>query len=649
MANHSSDQPPPSSNVIPLSASKDEESSTNTGDGDSLGPSGRSNSDHSSAAGSSAHDDTHGSGHHIMQAAAIALVVNLIISTLKLGVHFTISPSAALFSEGLHSLGDSINSVLLMIGIVRGNRLPDRSHPFGYGLETNFWALFASFLLFLSAGWAMYEGIFHLLEPSTVMGDPTWPIVILSASLIFEIYAIHVAASAILNEVGVKATLFNTIPKGFQHVGEAKVPTTRYVFFEDTLAFLGAFTALVAIISGELLVHWHILSSAQSHIPDAIGSIIIAIILLLLAARLFIDNRSILLGSAASAKMEAAIRKAVLQMHGVSQIHDLKTIDQGHAGLMIHMTVEVEPDTPVKDMDDLTERVKRRLARRFKQVRQEQVFIEVQADESHEEWSVQFNNLLSNGLQSGVLNHRHEALLRRAYEFTELQLLDVMVPRTDVDYVNINTPLAEVADLMMKKGHTRWPVFGENVDDLVGIVHARDVFQHLYYQQEHTALRDIVREMDIYPETKPVSDLLEEFKRRKLQMAAVADEYGGFSGIVTIEDLMEEIIGEIWDENEVEETLLEDLEPHTIRVSGKYNIDDLNESHNLNIPEDEFVSIGGFVFGQLGREPEINDAVQFEDLTLTVETVEGPRIQTLIITSPKPFERSHTHHEESPE
>lgn len=630
------DQPPPSSNIIPIHSTPVDDDGVPAR---SLETATDRLQQGTSPPMPPSRDEPDHPDHHVMQAAVIALFVNMIIATLKLGVHFIISPSAALFSEGLHSLGDSVNSILLIVGIVRGNRTADRSHPFGYGLETNFWALFASFLLFLSAGWAMKEGIHHFTEPS-ISGDHTWAIAVLSVSLIFEVYAIWVAASAILNEVGVTANAFNMIFKGFQHVNEAKVPTTRYVFFEDTLAFLGALTALVAIISGQYLVEWGVLSEHQGHLPDAIGSILIALILFVLAGRLFLDNKSILLGSAASTKVEAAIRKTTLQMHGVSQIHDLKTIDQGHAGLMIHMTVEIEPDTPVKDMDDLTERIKKRLDRRFKQVRPEQVFIEVQADESQVEWGLKFDALMTEGRETEVLNPRNEALLRRAYDFMELQLIDVMVPRTDVDYVNIETPLAEVADLMMERGHTRWPVFGENVDDLIGIIHSRDVFQHLHYKQEHTALKDIVREMDIYPETKPVSDLLEEFKRRKLQMAAVADEYGGFSGIVTIEDLMEEIIGEIWDENEVAETLLNDLSPTTIRVSGKYQIDDLNASHNLNIPEDEFVSIGGFVFGQLGREPEQNDRITFEDLSLTVEKVDGPRIVTLLITSPKPFEKA---------
>jgi CBS domain containing-hemolysin-like protein len=304
---------------------------------------------------------------------------------------------------------------------------------------------------------------------------------------------------------------------------------------------------------------------------------------------------------------------------------------------MIHMTVEVDPDLPVRDMDDLTDRIKARLADRFRAVHAEQVFIEVQADESEDRWDKRFEGLLADGVRQGVISQRQEALLSRTRDFSDLRLEDVMVPRTDVDYVNVDATVREVADLMATKGHTRWPVFRENVDDLLGFIHARDVFKHLHYQQDHLSLEDLLREIRLYPETKRVGELLEDFKRSKLQIAAVADEYGGFAGIVTIEDLMEEIIGEIWDETEVEETLLERLlegeegEALQVRVSGKINIEELNETLEATFPTEEFVTMGGFVFGQLGREPEVDDAIHFEDWAIKVEAVDGPRIVTLLL------------------
>lgn len=575
---------------------------------------------------------------HALTACVIGMGVNFLIAGLKLGVNFFISPSAALFSEGLHSLGDGLNSVLLLFGVVRANRTADRARPFGYGLEANFWALAASFILFVSAVWAFVEGV-HRLEQPNGHENYFWALVVLGLSMVFEVYAIWTASRAVVAEVAVPTSFWKTIPNGYRYVREAKAPTTRYVFFEDTLAFLGALTAFLALMGGHAAVTMGLLAPAFAHIPDAVGSMMIALMMFLLAWNLFSHNKGILLAGAAPAKVEADIRRLVLSLHGVSHVHDLKTIDQGHSGLIVNLTVEVEPNTPVKDVDDLTERIKDKLCGRFKAIRQEQVFIEVLADETETEWGAKFEALIDEGCQRGVLRPRDEALVRRAYEFSELMVRDVMIPRTDVEHFNLDTPLAEAAQRIIETGHTRWPVFHDSIDDLLGIVHSRDVFREMLANRSDTPLASLIREIDFYPETKLVSDLLDEFRRERLRMAAVADEHGGFAGIVTIEDLMEEIVGDIWDEYEQEEAPFAYLAPHRLKVSGKANIEDLNDALNLNFPTDEYVTLGGLVFGMLGREPEQGDSVGFEDLTLTVDEVEGPRILTILIEAPTPFVR----------
>ncbi len=579
---------------------------------------------------------------HALTTVFSGMAVNFILGTLKLMVWLlSTHKSAALFSEVLHSFGDGLNSIILVVAAVRGGRKPDRTHPFGYGLESNFWSLFASIVLFVIASWAFMEGLTRFGHPY-VPEDTFWPVVVLVVSMVFELFAIWLASRGVLAELNVEANFFTMIPKGYYYAHQAKVPTTRFVFFEDTLAFLGAFVACLTIFGSQYFVVWGWLRPEQAHYPDAIASILISFMLLALSLHLFLDNKSVLLGSSASAKEEEAIKNTVLSIHGVSQIHDIKTINKGHSGLVIHLTVEVEPETPVKDVDDLTDHIKAKLSERFPNVFQEQVFIEVLADETEVEWSAKFEALVEEGRREGVLKPRDEHLLRRAYDFTELVVRDVMVPRTDVDFVNLETSLEELAEQMIETGHTRYPVFRENVDDLMGIVHSRDVFMQWRLGRTDISLAEIIREIDIYPENKPVSDLLEEFKRKKLRMAAVADEHGGFAGIVTIEDLMEEIVGEIWDEHEDEELMLQFLSPYRILVSGKYNIEDINDQLDLMIPNDEFLTIGGFVFGRLGREPIKEDRVGFEDLTLTVDQVDGPRIVTLIIESPHPFEDKRT-------
>ncbi len=582
--------------------------------------------------------------YHAQQSIIVALAINFCIAAIKFLAWF-ISRSPSMLSEALHSLGDGINSIALLIGLRLSSRSPDESHPFGYGLEASVWAIPACAFLLIFSLLAVWEGWSRLLDPHEAYHllpgfewvDPfAISVVVLLISIILEVLAVRNAVWAIQEEVGLKARGLPGFIEAYRHIKHVVAPTTRFVFYEETIALLGAILALIAISLSHYSVELGWLSPQFAHWPDALASIIIGLMLMGMSIYLFIHNRGILTGTAASPKTEQRISDLVLNLHGVSEIHDLKTVDRGPAGLTIHMQVEVEPDTMVKDVDDLTERIKDKIQDRISNV--SQVFIEVLADESDVEWGKKFIALIEQGRVEEVLNAREEILLRNVYDFTESTVQDVMVPRTDVDAVALSTPLEEVADLILETGHSRLPVYGEDMDDIVGIVHARDVFERIRKQEMTIPLSELIREIDIYPENKPVTDLLEDFKRNKIQMAVVADEHGGFAGLVTIEDLMEEIVGEIWDEHDEEDSLLEVLTPNQVLISGKYNIEDLNEELTLNVPSDEFKTIGGFVFGQLGREPDQGDAVTFEELTLTVQEVEGPRIVSILITSPVPFE-----------
>lgn len=563
------------------------------------------------------------------------MVFNFIIAGCKLFVATVVTRSASLFAEGLHSAADGCNSLSLLFGIIQGKRSPDRTHPFGYGLETNFWALLASIVLFGSAIAAILMGYERLRQPES-LSDLTWAIVILILSVVLEVFAVYTAARAVLEEVNLKTNVWRTIPLAFANIRNVVGPTTRFVFYEDSLALLGALIALVALVGSQIAVSLNILSPAMAHYPDAIASILIGLLLFALAINLFSYNRSFLTGSAAPPTVERRIHDLVLATHGVSEIHDLKTINQGMSGLFIHMKVKVDPETLVKDVDDLTDRIRDRIQDHISNARQ--VFIEVLADDSEQEWGEKFTQLIEEGQSQGVLKPREVTILRNVYDFTESVVRDIMVPRTDAVLVDVDTPLSEVASLMIERRHSRLPVFEETIDDIIGIVHAQDVFDRIRKHEMDVPLRDVLREVDIYPENKPVSDLLEDFKRNKIQMAVVADEHGGFSGLVTIEDLLEEIVGELWDEHDVQEELISLVDPNRLVISGKYEIWELNERYGLSIPDDEFKTIGGFVFGQLGREPENGDTVQFEDLTITVDECDGPRIKLVTIASPMAFE-----------
>lgn len=584
-----------------------------------------------------------GNSEHASQHAASSLWVAFIINIAIGGIKFfawTLSGSPSIFSESLHSFGDGANSIALILGNRFSQRPPDRTHPFGYGLEANVWALAACVFLIGTSAWAFTEGVQHLTSEKVELLTPQnflFSVGILLLSIILEIVAVRRAAQAVLAEFGLEAQNFMmTFVLAFQNIKHVLSPTTRFVFWEDNMALLGALLALGAIIISYFGVQWGLLPSASAHVPDALISIVISFLLLGMAVYLFRHNRGILTQTSASPKVEKHISDLVTRIYGVSEVLDLKTIDHGLGGLTVHLQVKVDPYTQVKDVDDLTERIKEKIQNRIGQINQ--VFVEVLADESEIEWGEKFNALVEQGRREGVLDARDEILLKNVYDFTEATVKDIMIPRIDVEYVEIETPLSEVADLIIESGHSRLPVFKENVDDLVGIVHARDIFDKVRKNQMDTPLSEVVREIDIYPENKPISDLLEDFKRNKIRVAAVADEHGGFAGLVTVEDVIEEIIGEIWDEHEEEESMVTLMSANRMLVNGKCEIEDLNDQLDLNLPFDDFKTIGGYVFGELGREPEQGDEVIFEDLKFTVNEADGPRIVSVILESPVPFQ-----------
>lgn len=576
---------------------------------------------------------------HASESLGLALAVNLIIGALKLFAA-GVSGSPSVFNEALHSFGDGANSFCLILGNRFSQRPPDRQHPFGYGLEASVWTLVATVSLGILSIWAIYEGVHYWINPGGQdhSSNGFWISVgILVASIGLEILALKKSSEAVLEEVQVRShNWLELVNLAMRHIKSVVSPTTRFVFYESAISMLGAILALVAISASQFMIHFN-LAPGYAHWPDAIISVIIGLLLVFMAIYLFLHNRTYLTQTAASPKVENRISDLVTNLNGVSEVLDLKTIDHGMGGLTVHLQVEVDPYTLVKDVDDLTERIKEKIQNRIGNV--SQVFVEVLADDSEIEWGEKFNALIEQGRAEGVLDARDEILLKNVYDFTECTAADIMIPRTDVEAVELETPLSEVADLIIETGHTKLPVYKESVDDLVGIVYARDVFERIRKGSIETPLADIVREIAIYPENKPISDLLEDFKRQKIRIAAVADEHGGFAGLVTVEDVIEEIVGEIWDEHEEEESMFSFLAPNKVLVNGKTDIEDLNDALDLNIPFDDFKTIGGYVFGALGREPEPGDEVDFEELKFTVTEADGPRIVSLTIESPDAFKR----------
>jgi CBS domain containing-hemolysin-like protein len=235
--------------------------------------------------------------------------------------------------------------------------------------------------------------------------------------------------------------------------------------------------------------------------------------------------------------------------------------------------------------------------------------------------------ILRQSQKSGHLDHEDVEMIEGVFEFTEKNARDVMTPRTEVVGLSADLTIAEAAGRVREVGRSRYPVYGESLDDLVGIVHVKQILAALP-EREHDPVRSIVREPMFVPGTREVEDVLADMKRIKAQMAVVLDEYGGTAGIVTMEDLLEEIVGEIYDEYDEAEPLPQ-AAADGITLPGDMEIHDVNEAYGLEISHEDYLTIGGYVFGQLGRLPQVGDRVTVGDARFEVLEMDGLRVDKL--------------------
>jgi putative hemolysin len=210
----------------------------------------------------------------------------------------------------------------------------------------------------------------------------------------------------------------------------------------------------------------------------------------------------------------------------------------------------------------------------------------------------------------------------------------VMIPKPDVVALSIDLPAEEALRAAVEAPYTRYPVYRGSLDEIVGILHVRDLFQALNVNGSGLGgveLEKLVRPAHIVPETKDLAALLQEFRRTKEHMAIVVDEYGAMEGIVTLEDLLEEIVGEIEDEFDLPDESIERVDENVIRIDGTFPIDDFNDQFETKLPVEDFHTMAGFVFGLLGRAPEPGDEVQFDGTRFRVIETDGSRIGRLQI------------------
>jgi putative hemolysin len=223
-------------------------------------------------------------------------------------------------------------------------------------------------------------------------------------------------------------------------------------------------------------------------------------------------------------------------------------------------------------------------------------------------------------------------------ELGEQRVHEVMVPRIAIVAAPATTAQREMVDLIVSEGHSRIPIYDENIDNIIGILYAKDLLPYLARGQT-PELRSILRTPLFVPESISVDDLLQNFQRRKVHIAIVLDEYGGTAGLVTIEDLIEEIVGEIQDEYDTEEPMIEALSENEARVDGRAAIDDLVDHFNVQLDgadSEQYDTVGGLVYHEIGGVPEVGDVVEVDGLTLTVESTDGRRVgKVMVVRQPR--------------
>ncbi len=234
--------------------------------------------------------------------------------------------------------------------------------------------------------------------------------------------------------------------------------------------------------------------------------------------------------------------------------------------------------------------------------------------------------LVTVGEEEGVLEEEETEMIHSIFEFADTPVREVMVPRIDMVTLESNDTVDEAVDLALQGGFSRIPVFEETIDNIIGILYTKDMLKQLREGNNTLAIRNLLRPAYFVPETKKLDDLLREIRQRRTHLAIVIDEYGSVAGLVTIEDLMEEIVGDIRDEYDQEENLYEQISPNEYIVDAKMSIDEFDELMDTNLENEDYDTLGGFLYARLDKIPVVDDTITVGDLTFTVLATRGRRI-----------------------
>ncbi len=234
--------------------------------------------------------------------------------------------------------------------------------------------------------------------------------------------------------------------------------------------------------------------------------------------------------------------------------------------------------------------------------------------------------LMSVSEGESLIEEGEKEMIASIFELGKTLVREVMVPRIDLVALDVDTDVQEALDVILAAGHSRIPIYEDSVDNIIGVLYAKDLLRVFRNGQSAIQLNHIVREPYFVPESKPVDELLRELQQRRVHMAIIVDEYGGTAGVVTIEDLLEEIVGDIQDEYDREEPEVEQLGDDEFLFNARVSLDEVNELLDVELPSEGGDTLGGFIYSQLGKVPNVGEEVHFAQVTMRVLSVDGNRI-----------------------
>ncbi|HOV85623.1 MAG TPA: hemolysin family protein [Syntrophobacteraceae bacterium] len=241
----------------------------------------------------------------------------------------------------------------------------------------------------------------------------------------------------------------------------------------------------------------------------------------------------------------------------------------------------------------------------------------------------EIQQLIDEGEQQGLISEDEGEMIQGIFSFRDTIAREIMVPRTDAVCAPLQTGISDIIQLILRTGHSRIPIYKENIDNIIGTLHAKDLLSN--WGEVDLDISGIVRPPYFIPETKKISEVLKDLRGNKSHMAIVIDEYGGTAGILTLEDIIEEIIGEIMDEYDADQMLIAEHEDGSITVNARLDVEELEDYFDMELPEGKFESVGGFVISLMGKVPAVNEIVVYKDLEMRIEAASSRKIEKIRI------------------